>query len=117
MRDNIKLLLNDKLIKIAIFTSFILIIVQTILTFIFSPNLPPLIPLFNSRPWGTERLFASTAIYFLPVSFVIVFLFNNILSASIYKKNTLTSRILSFNSLLFMLLGILAFMQILFLVF
>jgi len=117
MRENIKLALSDNLIKISIATSSILIVTQVILTVLFVPKFPPLIPFLNSQPWGPDRLFPAAIAFLIPFSFIIIFLINNSASAIFYQKNTLAARILSFNALLFIFLGILAFVQIIFLVF
>lgn len=117
MKNNLKLIFSDNIIKISSILSITLIIFQTILVLIFYSKLPPLIPFLNSQPWGELRLFNPSIIFFLPVIYILIFFLNNILSALYYKKNTLVSRVLSFNSLLFISLGVLAFIQILLLVF
>lgn len=117
MRSNLRLIAGDNLIRISLILSTILMIVQTALIVIFFPKLPPLIPFLNSRPWGETRLYPSQVVFIIPAVFVIIFLINNFLSALFYKKNTLASRILSFNCLLFIFIGIIAFVQITFMVF
>ncbi len=117
MRDSLKLLFADNLIRISIILSLVLTLVQIVLILIFFSKLPPLVPFLNSQPWGMERLSPRSTIFLLPLFLMGVFALNNFLSASFYLRNTLISRILSFNSLLFILLGLLAFIQIVFLVF
>lgn len=117
MRGNIRALLSDNLIKISLLSSLILIIIQTILIVIFYNKFPPLIPFLNSRPWGAERLASSTLIFTIPAVFIIVYVINNFLASYFYKKNTLVARILSFNCLLLIFLGLSAYIQIVFLVF
>lgn len=117
MRGNFRLILSDNLIKISFTVSLFLIFLQVLLTVIFINHLPPLIPFLNSKEWGASRLLPSSSIILVPLAFLGVFIVNNFLSGVFYKKNTLISRLLSFNSLLFIFLGILAFIQIIFLVF
>jgi hypothetical protein len=117
MKKNFSLLLADKFIKISIFASVFLIVILVILVSIFVTSFPPLIPILNSQPWGFARLYPSESILLIPPLLVTVFMFNNILSAAFYRANVLVSRILVFNSFLFILLAVLAFIQIAFLVF
>ena len=117
MKDNLNLILSDNLIKIAIFSSGFLILFQALLILLFFPKLPPLIPFLNSQPWGEERLYPANIVFLIPVLLIIIFVINNFLSAAFYKRNTLMARILSFNSLLFIFLCLLAFAQIILLVF
>lgn len=117
MKENFKNLLSDSTIKISLFTSFGLIIFQTLIILVFYPKFPPLIPIFNSQPWGMDRLFYSRGIFLLPI-FLLFFLFlNTYISASSYKRHTLLARVLSVNSLIFIVLGFLAYLQIILLVF
>ncbi len=117
MKENFKDLLSDSTIKISLFVSFGLIIFQSLVIFIFYPKFPPLIPIFNSQPWGENRLFYSRGIFLLPVVLLFFLFLNTYISASTYKKNTLLARILSVNSLIFIVLGFLAYLQIILLVF
>lgn len=117
MRNNLKLLFSDNIIKTSFMISIALIMVQSLLVMFFFTKLPPLIPFLNSQPWGETRLYASSIIFLLPTFYLSVFIINYFLSAIYYQKNTLIARTLSFNCLLFMLLGILAFVQILLLVY
>jgi len=117
MKDNLRPFINDNFIKISLFSSIVLIIVQVVFIVIFSPSLPPIIPLLNSQPWGVARLYPSSYILFLVPISLIIFAANNFLSSYFYKKNTLIARILCFNASLFIFLGLLAYIQIILLVF
>jgi len=112
MKGNLKLIFSDNIIKNSIFASIFLILTQTILILILFKQFPPLIPILNSQPWGTERLFSSSIVFLLPLFLTAIFILNNSLSAIYYKKSILIARILSFNSFLFIFLGILAYIQI-----
>lgn len=117
MRGSIKLVWADNLIRISLLSSLLLMVFLSIVVVVLYSKFPPLIPLINSQPWGESRLVGSQAIFILPLSLFLIFLFNNFLSAFFYKKNTLVSRILSFNSLLLIIIGFIAFVEIFFLVF
>lgn len=117
MKNSLSLILADNLIRIAIYLSLVLLIVESLMVLFFFSNLPPLIPLLNSRPWGQSRLEPASSILLIPLVLIIVFLLNNFLSAVFYRKNSLIARILAFNALLFIGLGLLAIGQISLLVF
>ncbi len=117
MRDSLRLTYKDKLIRIVLYSCIGLIVVQAIIIGLFFPKLPPLVPFLNSQPWGFDRLYPAWVTLLIIPSVIFVFLVNNLLSTFFYKKNTLIARILSFNSLLFITLSLLAFLQIIFLVF
>lgn len=116
MKDNLKLILSDKIIKYASIASLILFFVTTVLIVLIQSHLPPYIPFFNSMPWGTDRLFFSQAVLFFPLIFAFVFVLNYICSALFYSVHPLIARILSFNAALFLFLGFLAYLQIVLLV-
>lgn len=117
MRNNFKILLSDSVIKIAFYVSIALIVLQAILTGIFFRNFPPLIPFFNSQPWGEARLIDSWAILLIPIVLFVGFFINNIAASLFYNKHALIARMVIFNGLLFIILGFLAFLQIVLLVF
>ncbi len=117
MKGNLSLILSDNLIRISIYISLTLLISLSLLVLFLFSKLPPLIPLLNSRPWGESRLEPSSSILLIPLILIIVFMLNNFLSAVFYRRNSLISRILSFNALLFITLGLLAIGQISLLVF
>ena len=117
MNAKLKLILTDKIIRFSVMTSIVLIIFETLVVLFSYKILPPLIPFFNSRPWGESRLATSGIIFALPPILFSIFIVNNVLSAVIYSKNTLVSRILSFTSLLVTVLSGIAIIQIIFLVY
>ncbi|MEK7160155.1 MAG: hypothetical protein AAB702_01605 [Patescibacteria group bacterium] len=77
--------------NISLFLTFL-----TILFILFNyRNLPPLIPIFNQLPWGTQRLTEAYGI-FIPVAvFGIIFVINIIFASFVYSKNPLIARIVS----------------------
>lgn len=105
-------LFRDKLVKICLIASLSLIVLTTILIFISKPLLPPYVPLFNSLPWGVERLTRPDFVFLIPFFTAAVFIINTFICVTFYGKNALMSRILSFNSLILSLLGLIAYIQI-----
>src|SRR5688572_26854683 len=117
MNAKFRLILSDKIIRVSVMTSIVLIIIETLIVLFTYNLLPPLVPFFNSKPWGEERLASSGIIFALPPLLFTIFMVNNLLSAYYYSKNTLVSRILSFTSLLVTILTGIAIVQIVFLVY
>ena len=117
MKGRIKLITRDRFITYTLSVTFIFLIITTVLIIFSFRNLPPLVPVFNSMPWGVSRLYDSRIVLVLPLVLAGVVLLNTLLCVSIYKNFTLLSRIVSFNSLLFCLLATLAYLQILFLIY
>lgn len=117
MRKKLTLIINDNFIKGLSIASLALFIILSALIIYVHPKLPPFIPIFNSMPWGERRLFSSDINILFPAILSIIIIVNAIFGIVIYKRFTLISRILAFNSTLFVVLGLLAYLQILFLVF
>lgn len=117
MKKAILNLFNDKLVKICLMASFFLILLTTTITLVSKPFLPPYIPLFNSLPWGVDRLARPDFIYLIPLSLGVFFVLNTFICMTFYGKNALMSRILSFNSLVLSLLGLVAYIEIMITIF
>lgn len=117
MKGRISILIKDRFILYT--TSLTLIfLASSIALILFSySSLPPLVPFFNSMPWGVDRLYDSNITLISPFVLVGITLLNTVVCLFIYKGFILLSRIISFNSLLFCLLATLAYLQILFLVY
>ncbi len=116
MKDRTRILFKDRFIFYASSLMFVFVLVLIVLVMFSYTSLPPLIPVFNSMPWGLSRLYVSSIVLYLPLSIGLVVILNLIILVLIYKKFTLLSRILSFNSLLLSLLAVLAYLQILLLI-
>lgn len=117
MKEKFRILVDDQFTRISLILSLLFIIPLIAIIFFTYASLPPYIPFFNSMPWGEERLFSSQVVIFLPIIFVLVFAMNLLQATFVYAKYTLVSRIVMFNSFLFLLLSLLAYLQILFLSF
>jgi hypothetical protein len=105
MKELIKQVKIDKIVKWAVFLSAILLFLHLIFLIIVFTFLPPFIPLFNQMPWGPDRLGTKVEI-FLP--FLITFSFflvNFFLAVRFYDKMPLVSRMISITCLLITLLS------------
>lgn len=117
MKEKFSLIISDQFIRICLLLSFIFLIPLIVIIIATHPNLPPLIPFFNSMPWGEDRLVFSGVTIFLPLLLLVIFISNLMLATFAYSKYVLVARIVLFNCFLFLLLGLLAYLQILFLTF
>lgn len=117
MKEKFSLMLSDQFAKTSLLLGVVFVIPLIFLIIISYGNLPPLIPFFNSMPWGEERLVNSHVTIFLPLILLTVFVGNLLFALVAYKKNVLIARIILFNCFLFLILGLLAYLQILFLTF
>lgn len=110
-------IVRDSSIKYPFFLCIFFLTIQVILIAIFYSSLPPLIPLFNSLPWGENRLALSQLIFLVPTVSIVVIFLNLYIAKLIYTKHTLVARILTVNGFLVSLLGFFALVQILLLIF
>jgi hypothetical protein len=117
MKEKFNLVLSDQFARVSLLLAVFFVVPLVFLILISYGSLPPLIPFFNSMPWGEERLVNSHVTIFLPFILLTVFVGNLLYALIAYKKNVLISRIVLFNCFLFLLLGLLAYLQILFLTF
>src|SRR3989344_4441574 len=88
----------DRLVLRLYIITFILIIATIAYTLFNYGKLPPLLPIFNQLPWGEERLSETSGIFIPGAAALLIFLFNIFLSAFIYTRSPLISRILTITS-------------------
>lgn len=117
MNVKLRYLFEDKTLKFSTILALLVIAACSALVVFYQSKLPPYVPFFNSFPWGVERLVSSKGVMLIPGVLIIVYVINTLLSVWIYNAHALLARILSFNTLLLIILGFLAYLQILFLVF
>lgn len=115
MKEKFRLMLSDQFVRISLILSVLFIIPSIVIIIASFKSLPPLIPFFNSMPWGEERLASSGIVIFMPILLVVIIISNILQAVFTYKKYVLIARIVLFNSFLFLLLGLLSYLQILFL--
>lgn len=117
MKEKFSTILSDQFVRISLLLSVIFIVPLIAIIIATYGSLPPLIPFFNSMPWGEQRLIGSNITIILPMLLVAIFVGNVLLATFVYTKYVLISRIVLFNCFLILLLGLLAYLQILFLTF
>ncbi|MBP7832794.1 MAG: hypothetical protein KA035_03425 [Candidatus Levybacteria bacterium] len=117
MRSNYKILFADRVIVYAFIVSILGILFLIGLSGFQFLNLPPVIPLFNSLPWGEERLVAKWLIFVIPAFLIGILFLNLFLASKLYRRNALLSRIFLFNTLLGVGLSGIALTQVMFLIF
>jgi hypothetical protein len=106
MNGLFKLAINDKIVKYGMIISGSVILLEIIMIAIFYLSLPPLIPIFNQLPWGTQRL-GSTIAFFIPTSLTLFFFVANFFIITLlHEKTPLLSRILSITTLLISILSL-----------
>lgn len=106
MKEIIKHIKADKIIRWGISISGILLCVEIGYILLFFFSLPPYIPLYNQMPWGESRLGTRMEI-FLPVVITLAFfILNFALLTGLYEKLPLVSRMLSITTLLITLLSV-----------
>lgn len=82
--------LNSRLLRFTI----ILFFAQVILIIWFYNQLPPEIPLFFSRPWGSAWLSPSSSIFILPLFTLITLLINYFMAIFFHQKKLILSQLL-----------------------
>lgn len=105
MKELIKHIKTDKIVKWGVILSSALLILQTLYILIVYTSLPPYLPIFNQMSWGESRLGSKIEI-FLPILITVSFIIVNIvLITKLYTRMPLASRILSITTLLITILS------------
>lgn len=117
MKKFTDLILHDNALKYSFFSSTGLFVLFMIVFIFQYGKLPPLVPLFNSLPWGKSRLVPVQIIFLVPTFLIVISGFNLFLTHRLYKRYTILARMLSVNILLAVILALIAYIQIILLVF
>lgn len=104
MNGIIKFLSSDRTIWFSILISLSLLFISLVLTALFYRNLPPLLPLFNQLPWGTDRLFTKLGFFIPTIVTTGIILINAFVTRYIYEKMPIAARMLNVTGLLISLL-------------
>lgn len=105
MKELIKHIKSDKIVKWSIILAAGLLIIETFYILITYAFLPPYLPIFNQMPWGESRLGTKIEI-FLPILITVAFIaINVVLLTRLYNSMPLASRILSITTLLITVLS------------
>lgn len=78
--------------------------------------LPPQVPLWYSRPWGTDQLAHPLWLFIFPASSLLCYLINRMISIYMISEHLVFTQILFISSLLVGVLSFIAVVKILFLV-
>jgi len=79
-------------------------------------RLPPLIPLWYSRPWGTDQLTSPFWLILLPAGGVTIYYINRMISKHITSEYLIFTQMLYLSALLVNILSLVTLVKILFLV-
>lgn len=103
---------QDKILTARFRLAFIICVVQLVILFSFWQRLPPQVPLFYSRPWGTNQLTSPLGLLTLPGLSVAIILINLLIGRFIDQKEILMKQIISTAALVFNLLCLITLVQI-----
>lgn len=92
------------------------ILVSTLLLLWRYSSLPPLVPLWYSKPWGTDRLAHPLWLILLPATSFLILLINTYASRTLTRDMLIFSQILAATALLVSILSLVTLTKILFLV-
>ncbi|MBI3955625.1 hypothetical protein HY339_00015 [Candidatus Gottesmanbacteria bacterium] len=92
------------------------IIAATILLLWRYPSLPPFVPLWYSKPWGTDRLAHPLWIILLPAGSLVILIVNTIASRILTRDILIFTQILAATALLVAVLSLVTLTKILFLI-
>lgn len=103
----------DNISKVFLGTAVVLTILSGAELVYWTGQLPPLVPLYYSLPWGVDRLVAPLWLMSLPAAAVAVIIVNFI--GSFMLREIVLTRILSSTALLVSLLALITLTKIIFL--
>lgn len=107
---------KDKLLWQIIRFNLLIIFVGLLVLIIKSHQLPTLVPLFYSRPWGEEQLAPSSFLFLIPSFSLVIYIFNLFFSRLLLNKGEKFLALLSQGfALLFSVLGTITLVKIVFL--
>ncbi len=79
-------------------------------------NLPPMVPLWYSRPWGIDQLASPYWLFILPIGSLMLYSVNRAISTYVTAEYLIFTQVLYLTSLLITLLSLVTLVKILFLV-
>lgn len=105
MKEAYKQVKADKITRLAMAVSLVLILLHIVYLAFFYFSLPPIIPLYNQMPWGEARLGGRLEVL-IPIGITaIFFIFNYFFLAKLYSAMPLVSRIIGITTMLVTLLA------------
>lgn len=79
-------------------------------------TLPPLLPLWYGKPWGTDRLAPPLWLLLLPIASLVILIINTITTRTVTRDMLIFSQILAATALLVAILSLVTLAKIVFLV-
>lgn len=99
MKGFFKNIINDKITRLGFVGSFGILITSLVFILFFYNRLPPFIPIFNQLSWGEQRLGETIAIFLPTLTAFLVLALNLFLSALMYERLPLVSRMIALTSI------------------
>ena len=106
MNGLIKHLSSDKTVWWSVIFSLAILVLTLFFVLLFYRALPPVIPIFNQLPWGTERLSTKLALLLPPGVAFVILIINVFMTNLISEKLPVVARMLTITTLLIALLTI-----------
>ncbi len=104
--------IRDKTIKIGLQLSLAWLAIQLLLLAFFWRKLPSQVPLFYSRPWGTEQLVRPGGLLILPALSFLVMLINAVAVSLISGEEKLINQLLIIFTTIFSFLCLITLFKI-----
>lgn len=115
-RSRVSLVWRDKVSGIALRLSLGLNIVLILIIIAFFFRLPPQIPLFYSRPWGTSQLASSYFLIVIVALSLLVLIINTLLASAFYARERLISSVITWTACLVIFLITVTVSRVVFLI-
>lgn len=116
LQKELKNLLADRVHRYAIALSILFFFLGLVILLVKIWSLPPLLPLFYHRPWGTQQLGTPQQLLLVLALSGLVLVANLAMSMVLYKNVILLSRILLWVSVLTSFLAALAVVRVILLI-
>lgn len=107
---------NNWLISIVHKFTFILFVLSILLFVLRYTRLPPLVPIWYSRPWGLDQMAPPYVLLVLPIGSLVIYGINVLISVYVTAEYLIFTQMLFVSSLIVSLLSSYALIKILFLV-
>ncbi|MFH0749982.1 MAG: hypothetical protein V1917_03680 [Candidatus Gottesmanbacteria bacterium] len=116
VRESWNILSKNRIISLAIHGGIVFCIVSLICIAVIWTKLPPLVPLWYSKPWGIERLAHPLWLLLLPSSSLFITGVNVYITSVLINEYLVFSQILSLSSFVVSLLSTMTLIKIIFMV-
>jgi len=107
---------TNKIISFTTYISLVLSISSSIAIILLWNRLPPVLPLWYSKPWGIERLASPYWLFLLPLSSMSITMINASLTSTFAKEYLIFAQIVSCNSFIISFLSTITLIKIILIV-